>query len=223
MAVQTIKPFGKVSSQVIKISICDQNPDLIRVFVQIFANEDHVEILQGNLLNLKADALISPANSFGDMSGGLDKTIDDFYFGRAQEKVQTLIQKEYFGEMPVGVAEILPMANRQFPFLIIAPTMRIPGNVARTINAYLSMRAIVVAIQKHNQRSQEKIKHIALSALCTGVGGMHFQESAEQMHTAVQQILTGQWKNVNHPALAPYPLGAKWVFNQKRNKFRNND
>jgi O-acetyl-ADP-ribose deacetylase (regulator of RNase III) len=30
------------------------------------------------VLHCKADAVVSPANSFGDMGGGLDKALDDF-------------------------------------------------------------------------------------------------------------------------------------------------
>lgn len=219
MQLKTIKSFGKNNFYDLKITICDLNPEIADVLGRVFAKEDHIEILQGDILNLSADALLSPANSFGDMGGGLDKSIDDFFQGEAQQKVQELIQDKYFGEMPVGVAEVLTMNYRQFPYLIVAPTMRIPGNISKSIHAYLAMRAALIAILQHNQAQTDKIRHIALPCLCTGVGGMPYQESAEQMHTAMHQILSGNWRQVIHPAVAPYALGAKWCLSEKLNKF----
>lgn len=225
MQVKTVKPFGKkIRKDDIRISICDKNPDIVNVFARLFVEEERVEILKGDILNLTADALISPANSFGDMSGGLDKAIDDFFVGEAQRKVQEHINHAFFGEIPVGVASVIEMNYRQFPFLIIAPTMRVPSNVGKSINAYLAMRAILVAVLQHNSTvANEKINHIVLPSLCTGVGGMPFQEAAEQIYTAILTILDNKWKSIVHPAVAPYALGARWVMSEKRDKFKNKD
>ncbi|MFN0201232.1 MAG: macro domain-containing protein [Bacteroidia bacterium] len=173
MQVERLKPFGKtLEEESLRMSICDQNRDIATVFAQVFAEEPNVEISCGNLLHLSADGLVSPANSFGDMGGGLDKAIDDYFSGKVQANVQRYIQTEHFGELPVGIASVLFMDNEEYPYLIVAPTMRIPGNVGKTINAYLAMRAIWVAVIKHNRLSSRKIKHILLPSLCTGVGGM---------------------------------------------------
>jgi O-acetyl-ADP-ribose deacetylase (regulator of RNase III) len=221
MQVDTLKPFGKdLSKDEWKISICDLNKEIARVFAQVFSQESRVEILSGNLLHLSADALVSPANSFGDMGGGLDKAIDNFFGGQAQQKAQQLIQEEFFGELPVGVASIIAMSHKQFPCIIVAPTMRIPGNVRKTINAYLAMRAVLVAVVKYNRTATQPIRHIVLSSLCTGVGGMPFQEAAEQMKTAITSILDEGYKAAIHPAVAPYALGAKWVLPEKLNTFK---
>jgi O-acetyl-ADP-ribose deacetylase (regulator of RNase III) len=74
---------------------------------------------------LKVDSIVSPANSFGYMRGG----IDGFYtkkFGPGVEKdVQDLIKSEHDGEMLVGKAEIVETGDKNIPFCISAPTMRI--------------------------------------------------------------------------------------------------
>ncbi len=216
MQVNTLKPFGKdIDRNVLKISICDTNRELAAVFSRVFAGEANVEVLHGNILHLMADALVSPANSFGDMGGGVDKAIDDFFGGQAQLRVQAYIREEFLGEMPVGVAAILPMPHRQFPFVVVAPTMRIPGYAGKTINAYLAMRAILLAVTRHNQSNANGIHHIAVPSLCTGVGGMPYGEAAEQMQAAVENILKGRYQSVIHPAMAPYATGAKWTWSEK--------
>jgi O-acetyl-ADP-ribose deacetylase (regulator of RNase III) len=50
------------------------------------------------------------------------------------------------GELLVGQAMVLETGDRQIPFLISAPTMRIPTNfnIDTSVNAYLAMKAILI-------------------------------------------------------------------------------
>jgi O-acetyl-ADP-ribose deacetylase (regulator of RNase III) len=182
------------------------NAELAEAMAAAFFGVDQVEVVEGNLLDLECDALLSPANSFGDMSGGIDKAIDDFYRGAAQTALGSVIAKQFYGELPVGMAVVVEMASQRFPFLVAAPTMRIPGNVTGTINAYLAMRAALVAVLRHNDVQQRIIRSLAIPGLCTGVGGMPFRVAAEQMRVAYDNVLGGRWQRVVHPALAPYAL-----------------
>ncbi len=62
-----------------------------------FFGVDAVEIVQGDLMDAGEDAVVSPANSFGDMSGGVDKRIDDFFRGAAQERDHAGHSRTVFG------------------------------------------------------------------------------------------------------------------------------
>jgi O-acetyl-ADP-ribose deacetylase (regulator of RNase III) len=209
--VKTIKPFGKTSPDGIRISLGDINPDIANALANAFAGLDQVEVLEGNLLDLSCDAIVSPANSFGDMGGGIDKAIDDFHSGAAQRAVTTAITEQWFGELPVGAALIVKLSSRRLPFVVAAPTMRIPGNVGETINAYLSMRAALIAILRHNATGGPSIRSLAVPGLCTGVGGMPYEKASEQMRTAYESVIGGQWRQIVHPAMAPYALGERQV------------
>lgn len=212
MSLKTLKPFGQdVEANALKISLCDKNPEIAQQLAIAFDGVKNVEVLCGNILNLRADALVSPANSFGDMSGGLDKAIDDFFKGKAQQKLQEAIAYHFLGELPVGMALILNLDNQQFTNLICAPTMRVPSNIKDSINTYLAMRAILVAILQWN-RHQKPIKRVVIPSLGTGVGGMYYHTAAEQMRIAYENIIHEQWKNVAVPAMAPYASSIKWNF-----------
>lgn len=209
------KPFGKkLDPSVLRLSLCDQNVDIVKEWLGVFGDVDAVEIIEGNLLDLDCDALLSPANSFGDMSGGLDKHIDDFYRGAAQETAMQAIRERFLGELPVGMALVLEMSAPRFPFLVVSPTMRVPSNVGETINAYLSLRAALVAVLQHNRAAEKRpIQTLAVPGLCTGVGAMGYAFSAQQMRAAYDSILGGGWEAVVHPAMAPFALGRsgkKW-------------
>lgn len=215
MNLTILKPFGKqLDKSQLKISICDKNKEIAEIFANIFQNIQGVEITCGNIFNVGADSIISPANSFGDMGGGFDKVIDDFFEGEAQHQVQSYISDNFMGEMPVGTAAIISMQSLLFPYLIVAPTMRIPSNVGKTLNAYLAMRAILIKVLQHNQHNENKINHITLTPLCTGIGGMAYQESAKQMLTAYENVIFKGWQFVTHPSLAPFASSIQWNWNR---------
>ncbi len=76
------------------------------------------------------------------------------------------------------------------PYLITAPTMRIPTNfnIDTSVNAYLAMKAILVAARQH-----ERIDLVAIPGLCTGVGRMQPSIAAKQMYQAYREIVMGEW------------------------------
>lgn len=202
-----LKPFGRKSASTnLNITFCDKHPEVCQALVNEFGSVPETRVIQGDALKIKADAIVSPANSFGDMSGGIDKTIDDFYKGGAQSAAIRVIRNDFFGELPVGAAIVLEMENRKLPHIIVAPTMRTPGNIRGTINAYLAMRAVLVAVLKHNESRPVKIEHIVVPALGTGVGRMPFEEAAQQMSKAYQNIMLRQWEDVVHPSAAPFVM-----------------
>lgn len=208
---KTHKPFGPDSPAGLRLSLGDMHPEVAQSLAAAFQDVDQVEVVEGNLLDLACDAIVSPANSFGDMSGGIDKAIDDFHGGAAQKAVVAAIAEHFFGELPVGAAVVVKLPSHRFPYIVAAPTMRIPGSVAGTINAYLAMRATLVAVLKHNAGSTSPIRSLAIPGLGTGVGGMSYQEAAEQMRTAYESVIGGRWRQVVHPAMAPYALGSKTI------------
>jgi O-acetyl-ADP-ribose deacetylase (regulator of RNase III) len=94
--------------------------------------------------------------------------------------------------------------------------MRIPGNVAGTINAYLALRAALVAVLRHNVSGARPVRSLAVPGLGTGVGGMEFAEAAEQMRAAYDNVIGERWREVLHPALAPYALREGHISWRKR-------
>ncbi len=140
---KTVKSFGRgLTDGLLRVSLFDRNPDVARALADAFHDLGGVEVLEGDLLGLESDAIVSPANSFGYMDGGIDKRIDQSFDGKAQGAVLSLITERLYGELPVGSAAVIGMATGRFPFLVVSPTMRVPGDdLGGTINAYLAMRA----------------------------------------------------------------------------------
>lgn len=77
-----------------------------------------------------------------------------------------------------------------------------------TLNAYLAMRAALVAVVCRPPQAPP-IRRLAIPGLCTGVGGMHPGLAARQMRTAYDNVIGGEWEAIVHPTMAPFALGAE--------------
>ena len=140
-------------------------------------------------IDIRADAIVSPANSFGFMDGGID-AVYTYHFGAGlQERLQAAIERDFGGELPVGAAVIVPTMNAAIPWCISAPTMRVPRDVADTVNAYLAFRAALRAVLAHNASGNGAIRTLLCPGLGTAVGHMPADRCARQMRRAWDRVL----------------------------------
>lgn len=135
------------------------------------------------------DCLVSPANSFGMMDGGMDAAIIKYFGKSLMEKVQQRILTDYLGEQPVGTSMIVETDNNKHPFLAHTPTMRVPMSIVGTDVPYVAMWAMLLAVYRHNQYSEHKINTVACPGLGTGIGKVDYDEAARQMALAYDNFL----------------------------------
>ena len=160
---------------------------------QVFFSYPEVVVLTGDYFQQSADAIVSPANSFGIMDGGLDLAIRNELGFQVETDIQEVILNKYLGEMPIGTAEIINTNHDRWSYMIAAPTMRVPEKIAFTLNAYNAFRAILIAINNFNEHNLRKpIKSLVCSGLGTGIGCMEPVKCAAQMRAA--------FKLINEPA-----------------------
>ncbi len=100
------------------IRLVDLNRPLVQAWREAFADEAGVEVLNEDLFVESADALVSPANSFGIMDGGVDLAIRSELGFQVQTNVQKMIVERYHGEIPVGQAEVVRIGNDRFPYIV---------------------------------------------------------------------------------------------------------
>lgn len=128
------------------------------------------------------DCIVSPANSFGLMDGGIDEYIAEIMGQDTVEKVQQEIIRKYYGEQPVGTCLLVPTGNKNFLWLAHAPTMRNPTNIKDTENAYTAFSAVLSKISRNN------ISSLLTTTFCTGSGRMPARRAVAQMKAAYDRI-----------------------------------
>lgn len=168
--------------------LIDKNPRMVEAWRVEFANQSNVTILEGDLCQVTHDAIVSPANSFGFMDGGVDYAISMRLGWELSHRLQQQIKALPEGELLVGKALTLETGDDLIPYLISAPTMRVPMsfNIHTSINAYLAMKASLIVAQAHPH-----IEDVAIPGFCTGVGKMPVEVAAKQMFMAFEEIELG--------------------------------
>lgn len=186
----------------ISIHLRDLGRPLVDAWSREFAGIASVQVSHGDIfttkagqveandpIDIEADAIVSPANSFGFMDGGID-AVYTYQFGEGlQHRLQAAIELDFGGELPVGSAIIVPTMHADIPWCISAPTMRVPRDVADTINAYLAFRAALRAVLAHNASGLPRINSILCPGLGTAVGQMPVARCARQMRRAWDRVL----------------------------------
>ena len=174
----------------LKLVLVDPITRLCEALKAAFDQLPNVTLVNGRFEELpKYDCMVSAANSFGLMDGGVDAAITRFFGAGLMEKVQAHILAEYLGEQPVGTSFIVETGNVKHPFLAHTPTMRVPMEIAHTDNVYLAMSAMLRAVFHHNRRAEKPINIIACPGLGTATGNVPFREAARQMALAYRNFL----------------------------------
>jgi O-acetyl-ADP-ribose deacetylase (regulator of RNase III) len=140
-------------------------------------------------IDVTADAIVSPANSFGFMDGGIDAVYTHVFGAGLQARLQAVLERDHGGELPVGSAVIVPTMRAEIPWCISAPTMRVPAVVDTTANAYLAFRAALRAVLAHNTSGLPRIARVLCPGLATAVGRMPVARCARQMRVAWDRVL----------------------------------
>jgi O-acetyl-ADP-ribose deacetylase (regulator of RNase III) len=173
------------------IHLRDINMAVVEAWEKAFADAPDVLVSQGDIFEHTADAIVSPANSFGYMDGGIDLAYSMYFGWEIEANLKALLSERHYGELPVGQAVVLPTGHAHIPFLISAPTMRIPASIGGTPNVYLAFRAALIAALSHNVASDTPIQSLLVPGFGTGVGKMAPEQAARQMRLAYDAIVKG--------------------------------
>ncbi|MBT7411786.1 MAG: Appr-1-p processing protein [Candidatus Thioglobus sp.] len=175
------------------IVLADVDGGLIEAWNSIAGDNPHVSTYQGSIFEVECDALVSPANSFGFMDGSLDFAISEFFGWHVQDRLQEAIKSKHSGELLVGQVEIVPTDHASIPYVISAPTMRVPLDIRGTANPYLAIRGVLLAVKngvfKDGTPVKDRIKTIAFPGMGTGVGQVSPNVFAKQMKQAVEGVI----------------------------------
>ena len=108
------------------------------------------------------------------------------------------VASEHDGDLPVGQAVVVPTSDAQIPYLVSAPTMRVPMDVSGTVNAYLAFRAAIRAVREFNRTAAKPIESMLCPGLGTAIGQLPARLCAIQMHCAYATSHLGQaWNSMD--------------------------
>tara|TARA_R110000772_G_scaffold17946_3_gene50017 strand:+ start:156490 stop:157134 length:645 start_codon:yes stop_codon:yes gene_type:complete len=197
--------------------LVDLQEDLCHEFEKSFKGVDKVTVQYGRFEDVDFDCIVSAANSFGLMDGGVDGAITMYFGGQMMDRVQAHIIDRYHGEQPVGTSFII-RGNEQLndgdnKYVAHTPTMRIPMNIVATENVYQAMKAMLIEVHRFNKLIDDgkldskynRINTVACTGLGTFCGEIPSKRAARDMKLA--------YDNFINP-----PTEIDWDFAVQRNK-----
>jgi O-acetyl-ADP-ribose deacetylase (regulator of RNase III) len=161
------------------LHLVDFDGSLVNAWVKAFKPFPEVTIQQGDLLTVARHCVVSPANSYGFMDGGIDAWYRAFFGTQIERAVQDAINRRPEGHLPVGARLVVRTGNENVPFMIVAPTMAMPEQV-ESRNCYRAMWAILRIAGAHAEVGRD----VYCPGLATGVGMVPPEHAATEMAQA---------------------------------------
>jgi len=179
----------------IKLILSAPVPAMAEAFKRVFTDIEEVTVVSAPFETIpEFDCMVSAANSFGLMDGGVDAAITAFFGTQLQARVQQHMLREYRGEQPVGTAFVIATGDSKHSYLVPAPTMRVPQVINGSDAVYQATWSALLAIHNYNQSAADdkKIRSVVFPAMGAGCGQVPPYSVAKQMKLA--------WLNFINPA-----------------------
>ena len=182
-----------VASRTPELVLCAVDEPLATAWTAVAEKLDgRVRVHRGSVLDVVAQAVVSPANSYGWMRGGIDEVYARAFPG-VEQTVRSTILAFHGGELPIGQAVVVPTGEAEPGWLISAPTLREPGQrlPSGTVHPYLAARAVFLQWrdgQLDEGPVRELVDTIAMPGLGTGVGGVAPETCARQVAAAWAEV-----------------------------------
>ena len=161
------------------IHLVDSDHAVVDALQAAFASYPEILVAQGDILALARVCVVSPANSYGFMDGGIDAHYTAFFGLGPQTELQEHISRRPSGEFAVGSSVVVRTGHLRIPYMICAPTMITPGPVPKQ-NAFYAMAAVLNAVA----RNRVSLTDVFCPSLCTGVGAVSPADAAGEMANA---------------------------------------
>jgi O-acetyl-ADP-ribose deacetylase (regulator of RNase III) len=186
-----------------QVVLCAIDESMAAAWREIAAERPRIQVYQGSILETGVDAVVSPANSFGLMRGGIDAVYSTAW-PSIEQRVRSAVLALHGGELPVGSAVVVRTGAQRPGWLFSAPTMREPATLLPedTVHPYLAARAVFR--MWHDGRTEDGrpvcdvVHSIAVPGLGTGIGGVSPSTCARQVAAAWDELFA----DAGHPASA---------------------
>ena len=171
------------------VVLCARSEPMVHAWRSIATGRPGVVVYEGSVLAAGPDAVVSPANSFGLMRGGVDAAYAAAW-PTIEQRVRSAVLAFHGGELPVGEAVVVSTGAVRPSWLISSPTMRKPATVlpTDTVHPYLAARAVFRLWQlgrvEDGRPVRRVISSIGLPGLGTGVGHVDPLTCARQVAAA---------------------------------------
>ncbi|MCQ2795233.1 MAG: macro domain-containing protein [Bacilli bacterium] len=172
----------------LKIYIVEYSKYTADIFKDAFKGCKNITVINDDLKNFfinhkdEIDCLVSPANSYGHMSGGFDARLSDILGWDFQLKVQDYIKTHFNSCQPVGTSFIIK-THLPHLSLIHTPTMKYPSRILDDSIIETCMASTLTCALDND------IKCIVIPVFGGSCGGLSPEVTSKRMLNAYKKLL----------------------------------
>jgi O-acetyl-ADP-ribose deacetylase (regulator of RNase III) len=139
---------------------------------------------QGDLTQVKADGIVNPANSLGQMGGGVA--------GALRQAGGIEIEQEAMSKAPIPVGEAIFTNAGKLPFkgIVHAPTMEQPAQTTTVDKVRKATLAALLCADSYG------VKILAMPGMGTGTGGISPSSAADAMVEILRNYETASVRKI---------------------------
>src|SRR3990167_3412702 len=132
-----------------QLYLVDVLEEMIVAWRNAFDGLRGVNVIHGNILDYAEDTIVSPANSYGYMDGGIDRIYRNHFGMQIERTVQESIKALGQSYLPVGSSIIVQTNDSKIPLMIVAPTMFLPEPI-KPEKCAIAMSAVLAAYESRS-------------------------------------------------------------------------
>jgi O-acetyl-ADP-ribose deacetylase (regulator of RNase III) len=186
-----------------EVLFVDESPDVINALASAFGrySPGTVRFTIGNLFASEPGVLVSPTNSDGDMSAGVDLQLRSL-FPHLESLLQTHILSLPSKRLSIDTVVLAKTGDATHPLVIFTPTFRTPWDLASQNRVYRAAVAVFLSVRAHNAMpDREPIPKILMPGFGTGVGGLDPSLAARKMYQAYRHALSHSLDECRLPSI----------------------
>ena len=149
----------------------DQSPEVVNALASSFGRKwpSFIRFVVGSIFGNGPGILVTPTNSEGDMSAGLDLQLRA-RFPSLEERLQAHIYTLPSRRLKIEACVWIETGNEEHPFVIFSPTFRSPCDLATPNRVYRAALAVFRSAQAFGSIST--LQTLLIPGFGTGMGGL---------------------------------------------------
>lgn len=179
------------------IILCSKFYDCKKEYDKHLSKYSNIRYYHGDFINLKNEfnCIVSPANSYCIMDGGLDGVITRYINkDNFNNYVQNKLIEKTGGYNQEGGCVLIPLHNQKCQYLACCTTMHIPKAITDLKIIYNCYWNLIAKIYSFNNKNVNRMKiyNVVCCPLGTGVGNVSHDISLELFDLAINNFLNIQ-------------------------------
>ncbi len=172
-----------MNDQNVEIAFVDESPDVVNALAIAFGRRrpENVKFILGNLFHSGSGVIVTPSNSEGELSAGVDLQLK-MLFPELEGKLAEYLRNQPAGRLPIGNPVWIDTDNLEHPAIIFSALLSAPSDLATANRVYKAVLAVFRLIQQHAFPAH--VRRVLIPGFGTGVAGIEPEVAARKMFQA---------------------------------------